>query len=74
MAKIHTRQKRKFRLTTHKNQYSFFHPTESMHRPKTFASEEKAHEWAAKNKLPQGSYTLKAAKGGSKFKVVAREE
>ena len=72
MKKIHTRAKRLHDLATHINQYKFFHPTVKKHRPKTFKTEKSAHEWALKQGLKQGQYSLKKAKHNKKFQVVVQ--
>ncbi|MBU0628824.1 MAG: hypothetical protein KKC75_06550 [Nanoarchaeota archaeon] len=72
MKKIHTQLKRRFGLSTHNNQYDFFHPKEIPHRPKTFKTEESAHAAASKNGLKQGEYSLKKVKKNKKFQIVKK--
>lgn len=72
MKKIHTPLKRRFGLSTHNNQYDFFHPKETQNRPKTFKTEESANAWAAKKGLKPGEYSLKKVKKGRKFQIVAK--
>ena len=71
MRKIHTVQKRKWGLSTHKNWYSLFHNVIPKRiRPKTFRTEESAHGWAARNGLRQEEYCLRRVKHNKKFEVV----
>ena len=74
MKKIHTKVKRKFGLSTHKSQYTFFHKVEKIHRPKSFASEELANKWATEQGLKAGQYTLKKVKHNKRFEIVAAEK
>lgn len=69
MKKIHTRIKRLYGLSTHINQYRFFHPIKR-YRPKTFKTEEAAHTWALNHGIKQGEYKLKKAKKNKKFQIV----
>jgi hypothetical protein len=72
MAKIHTKIKRKYGLTT-----SFRHKTLGAGKkktgPRTFISEESAKKWASENKLIDGSYTLKLVKKNKRFQIVKIE-
>jgi len=71
MRKIHTKLKRIYRLSTHKNWYGFFHNVIPKRiRPKTFKTEESAHTWAAKHGLKPEEYCLKHVKHNKKFEVV----
>lgn len=70
MKKIHTKVKRKFGLSTNKGQYIFFHPKPKVARPKTFASEALAKEWAKQHELKEGDYTLKLVKRNKRFQIV----
>ena len=70
MKKIHTSIKRKYRLSTHINQYRFFHPLQKKPRPKTFKTEESAHIWASKHNLKKDQYTLKKVKKNKKYQIV----
>ncbi len=69
MRKIHTRVKRSYRLSTHINQYRFFHPI-NKHRPKTFKTEDAAHAWALNHGIKKGAYSLKRVKRNKKFQIV----
>ncbi|MBI4440086.1 hypothetical protein HY638_03880 [Candidatus Woesearchaeota archaeon] len=69
MPKIHTRVKRVFCLSTHVNQYDFFHPKGKTNRARTFSTEESAKKWASENKV--ADYTLEKAKKGKRFKIVS---
>jgi len=69
MKKIHTRAKRRFRLGTHLNWQSLFHP-EERHRPKTFKTEEHARAWASAQGLKPEQYHLKKVKRNKRFQVV----
>jgi len=62
MRKIHSRAKRKYHLSTHINQYRFFHPLAKQSRPKTFKTEEAAKAWASNSGLSQEQYYLKKVK------------
>ncbi len=70
MKKIHTKVKRKYGLSTAKNQYRFFHPVEKPHRPRTFADEAKAKEWAKAQGLKEGQYSVKSVKNNKRFQIV----
>lgn len=71
MNKIHTRIKRKYGLSTHKNQYCFFHPgLNEKKRPKTFKSEGAANSWASSHGLNPGQYSLKRVKRDKRFQIV----
>lgn len=69
MTKIHTRVKRQFLLSTHKNHYGFFHPTQTPHRARTFSTEEAAKVWAREHKLEE--FSIESAKKGKRFKIVS---
>ncbi len=69
MSKTHTRIKRKYGLSTHLNQYAFFH-NRKRYRPKTFKTEEAAHAWALNNGLKPEEYYLKKVKKNRKFEIV----
>jgi hypothetical protein len=71
MKKIHTKVKRKFGLSSNKNQYKFFHPSAKSNRPKTFVSETMAKAWAKLNSLKEGEYTLKLVKHNKRFQIVS---
>jgi hypothetical protein len=73
MRKVHTRIKRKFGLSTHLNQYSFFHPGIKKHRPKTFKTEESANAWALNHGLKPEQYYLKQVKKGKKFQIMMQD-
>jgi len=73
MAKIHTRIKRRYGLSTTQRHYPYFHGIEKKHRPKTFNTEEAANAWALKQGLKPGQYHIKKVKHNKKFQVVARE-
>ncbi len=71
MARIHTRVKRRFGLSTHLSHYKFFHTgTKRKNRPKTFKIEEAANEWALKQGLKPEQYFLKKVKKNKKFQIV----
>lgn len=71
MKKIHTRIKRKYGLSSHKNWYYFFHPALAKRkRPKTFKTEETANAWALNHGLKPGQYYLKKVKRNRKFEIV----
>ena len=74
MKKIHTRAKRRFKLSTHINWHGFFHPAEEKHRPKTFKTEEYARAWASGQGLKPEQYHLKSVKRNKRFQVVAKWE
>ena len=74
MKKVHTRAKRRYRLSTHINRYDFFHPTVKESRPKTFKTEEAAHSWASGNGLKKEQYSLKKAKRNKKFQIVMHSD
>jgi len=71
MKKIHTRRKRKYRLSAHINPYYFFHPNlKNRKRPKTFKTEEAANFWALNHGLKPGEYYLQKVKKNKKFQIV----
>lgn len=70
MAKIHTRAKRKYGLSTKHGHYRYFHRIKKKNRPKTFKAEEYAHAWASKHNLKPEQYYLKKAKKNKKFQIV----
>ena len=71
MKKVHTRIKRKFGLSTHKNCYYFFHPALVRRiRPKTFKTEEAANSWALNRGLKPEQYWLKSVKHDKRFQIV----
>ena len=70
MKKIHSRIKRKYRLSTHVGQHHFFHPNKRK-RPKTFKTEESAHNWAKEHGI--SNYSLKKVKRDKKFQIVTKE-
>jgi len=67
--KIHTRQKRNYRLATHVSQNHFFH-AKKRKRNKTFKSEEDAHIWASESNLKKDEYSLKKVKRNKRFEIV----
>lgn len=71
MAKIHTRIKRRYGLSTSRGHYSYFHGIGKKHRPKTFNTEESANAWALKQGFKPEQYDLKKVKRNKKFQVVA---
>ena len=73
MAKIHTRIKRRYGLSTSHGHHSYFHGIGKKNRPKTFKTEEAANAWALKQGLKPGQYHIKKVKHNKKFQVVARE-
>ena len=74
MKKIHTRMKRHYRIRSHNNTYSFFHPKPALHQPKTFATEEGAHRWAQERGFMKGTYELKAVKQGKRLEVAVNKQ
>ena len=73
MRKIHTRMKRRHKLSRYKNwYYEFFHPEKRI-RPKTFKTEQAAHAWASNNDLKPEQYLLKPAKKNKKFQIVIKD-
>lgn len=73
MRKIHTKIKRKRRLSTHQGAYKFFHPKKRK-RAKTFSTEEKAKAWAGEQGLKGGEYTLRKVKKGKRWEIVKSSE
>jgi len=69
MAKIHTRQKRKLRISKH-NQPN----TIKKKRPKTFESIKSANAWASNKGIKPEQYTLKSVKHNKKFEIVISEK
>lgn len=72
MAKIHTRARRALKIGTHKNIYHILHKGINLPRPKTFGSEEAAHNWAKLHKVEH--YTLKKVKRDKRFQIVQEKE
>ena len=70
MAKIHTRIKRRYGLSTTHGHYTYFHGIEKKHRPKTFKTEEAANAWAFKHGLKPKRYYLKNVKRSKKFQIM----
>ena len=70
MGKINSRVKRRFGLSRTKNHYHFLHQGIKKHRPKTFKTEEKAHDYAKLQNLKPEQYYLKKVKKNKKFEVV----
>ena len=69
MVKIHTRAKRRLGISTHKRGI-----IPSLHKkkgPKTFATEERANEYAKEQGIKQ--YELKSVKKGKRFQIVPSE-
>ena len=56
--KVHTRIKRRHSLTTSKRHYEYFHDLKKQVRPKTFITEDAAHERAKRDGLKITDYTL----------------
>ncbi len=69
--KMHTRAKRKYGRSTHRNAKDIFGKPRQT-RPKTFHTEQKAKEYAKVLGLKEGQYLLEKAKKGRKFKVVKK--
>jgi hypothetical protein len=69
MPRLHTRQKRKLDITS--STQGKYRNVKGKHGPKTFSTEERAHEYAKTNKIE--NYTLVPAKKGKKFKIVSKE-
>jgi hypothetical protein len=67
--KIHTRQKRKFNLTSSFGHKNFFSGKVKPHRPKTFKTKEAANEYAKTKGLKETGYILVPAKKGKKIKI-----
>ncbi|MEM4260206.1 MAG: hypothetical protein QXG00_03145 [Candidatus Woesearchaeota archaeon] len=72
MKKIHTRRKRKHGLSTKKRHYRYFHATIRKKRPRTFFSEEQAHNWAKNIGLEKDKYEVLLTKHNRKFKIVTK--
>lgn len=72
MAKIHTRIKRRLGLSTHLRHHRSSYSVIKKNRPKTFATEETAHTWVAKQNLKPEQYSLKPAKHNKKVMVVVK--
>ncbi len=70
MAKIHTRIKRRYGLSTTQRHYPYFHRIRKKHRPKTFKTEEAANAWALKQGLKPNQYYLKNVKRSKKFQII----
>lgn len=68
MTKIHTRTKRKLRLSKY-NKLN----TIKKKRPKTFDSIESANVWASNKGIKPEQYTLKSVKHNKKFEIVISE-
>jgi len=73
MAKIHTRIKRRYGLSTSHGHHSYFHGIGKKNRPKTFNTEESANAWALKQGLKPEQYNLSKAKRNKKFQVVMHD-
>ncbi len=73
MAKIHSRIKRRYGLSTSHGHYRYFHRKGKNRRPKTFNTEESANAWALKQGLKPEQYSLKNAKSGKKLQVVRQD-
>ena len=69
MVKVHTRIKRKYRVTTSFRQTKLGTGGKKP-RPRTFSTEESAKKWATENKLKEGSYSLKSVKKNKRFQIV----
>ena len=69
---MHTRVKRKLGLTTSLSHGKTNRGLVKKHGPRTFKTEESAHNWAADNKLDKGKYDLVPAKKWTKFKIVMK--
>lgn len=68
MVKIHSKEKRKWKIGTHLGGHRFFHANiNKVNRYKTFKTEEKAIAWAKTNNLE--NYEVLPAKRNKKFKV-----
>ncbi|MBW2984274.1 hypothetical protein KY361_04115 [Candidatus Woesearchaeota archaeon] len=72
MKKVHTRVKRRLNLPRGKSGYKILHPKKRI-RPKTFKTEESAHNWAARHGLKQEEYSLKKVKRNKKFQIVREQ-
>lgn len=70
MAKIHTRIKRRYGLSTTHGHHSYFHGIGKKNRPKTFNTEGSANTWALKQGFKPEQYDLKKVKHSKKFQVV----
>lgn len=69
---IHTRAKRKLKLSTKFQHKAFVKGIERKVRPRTFATEEAANKWAAEKGIT--SYTLKKVKKGKRFEIKQNKE
>ncbi|MBI2208140.1 hypothetical protein HYU50_01470 [Candidatus Woesearchaeota archaeon] len=70
MKKVHTKIKRKFRLSTRFRHSGFFHQAAKKNGPKTFKTESAAHAWASSHGLKPEQYALKSAKRNKRFQIV----
>ena len=73
MAKIHTRIKRRYGLSTSHGHHSYFHGIGKKNRPKTFNTEESANAWALKQGLKPEQYSIKNVKRNKKFQMVMHD-
>ncbi len=67
MAKVHTRAKKKFGLSTHKS-YKLKTSSFKKNGPRTFNTEEAANKYANENGIK--SFTLKKVKKNKRFQIV----
>lgn len=67
MAKLHTKRKRRYGLTSNRGfKKTMLNPRKK--RAKTFVSEESADIWAKENNIKE--YSLKKVKKGKRFEIV----
>lgn len=74
MAKIHTRTKRRYGLSTSHGHHSYFHGIGKKNRPKTFKTEEAANALALEQGLKPKQYYLKNVKRSKKFQIMVYDE
>ncbi len=69
---IHTRAKRKLKLSTKFQHKAFVKGIERKVRPRTFPTEESANKWATEQGIK--GYTLKKVKKDKRFQIVKNKE
>lgn len=74
MKKMHTRVKRKLDLTSGLRHRKSTKSTRTENRPKSHASEEKAHEAAKRYGHAKGEYEIKTIREGKKYHVIPKKK
>jgi len=69
MAKIHTRTKRKFNLSSSFGHKAYYSGKVKAHGPKTFKTEEQAKTYAESKGLKPEEYVFVKTKKGKKIKI-----